>query len=68
MKNVINLHFCLSVLPSFVCPICLLQQCAAALLLWAWRVGDIDRLLFGTTAQHAAANAGSATFSAYVGS
>ena len=30
-----------------VCPTCRLQQRAASLLLWARRVGDIDRLLHG---------------------
>jgi len=52
---------------------CLIRH-AAGLLLWARRVEDIDRLLHGRRrnsagSQHgAAANAGSAMFSAYVGS
>jgi len=56
-----------------VCPIRPLQQRAAGLLLWARRVGDIDRLMHGrrssssgAAARRAAAYAGSATFSAYV--
>jgi len=53
-----------SVRPS-VCLIRPLQQRAAGLLLWARRVGDIDRL---APQQHEAgtANAGSATFTADV--
>jgi len=54
-----RLSVCLSVRAS-VCPIRRLQQRAAALLLWARRVEDIDRLLHGGAA--AAAIAGSATF------
>jgi len=44
------------------------------LLLWAWQAGDIDWLLSGTQQQlrcivmHAAANAGSATLLADIGS
>jgi len=49
-----------------------LQQRAAGLLLCARRVGDIDRLLHGrrrsSSSRAAAANAGSATLSADVGS
>ena len=43
-----------------------LQQRATGLLQWDRQVGDIDRLLHGGRRQHgaAAANAGSATFSA----
>jgi len=59
----------------FVCSIRPLQQRAAGLLLWARWVGDIDRLLHGRAPQQhgaaarcAAANAGSATFSADAGS
>jgi len=40
-----------------------LLTAAAGLLLWAWRVGDIDRLL-----QQLQANIGSATLSVLVGS
>jgi len=65
---------CVSVRLSF-CPIRPLQQRAAGLLLWARRAGDIDRLLHGrrrsstgAAARRAAEDAGSATFSAYVGS
>ena len=65
---------CVSVRLS-VCPIRPLQQRAAGLLLWARRAGDIDRLLHGrrrsstrAAARRAAEDAGSATFSAYVGS
>jgi len=47
--------------PTFVCPIRKLQQRTAGLLLWARRVGDIDRLL-----QQRRANAGSAALLAYV--
>jgi len=53
-----------SVRPS-VCPIRRLPQREAGLLLWARQVGDIVRLLQDGAA---AANAGSATFTADVGS
>jgi len=56
-----------------VCFICLLHVAAAGLLLWAGGAGDIDPLLPGAQQQRrritrAAANAGSATLSAAVGS
>ena len=54
----VRLSVCLS-----VCSIRPLQQRVAGLLLWARRVGDINRLL-----QQRRANAASATLSAYVSS
>jgi len=70
---VICASVCLSVCPIVRSP----QAAVAGLLLWARRVADIDRLLHGwwsalnsssATAWHAAANVGSATVSADVGS
>jgi len=62
--------------PSVCLSVCPIQPHAAGvgLLLWARRPGDIDRLLHGqvsssrAAARRAAANAGSATLSADVGS
>jgi len=39
----------------YVCPICLLQQHAEGLLLWALRAGNINRLLPGMSAAGVAA-------------
>jgi len=60
---------CLSVCP-YVCTIRPLQQRAAGLLLSSRRVGDVDRdrcTAGAAAARRSAANAGSATFSAYAG-
>jgi len=61
----------------YVCPICLLQQHAEGLLLWALRAGNINRLLPGmsaagmaafrsisTAARRSAANMGGVMFTA----
>jgi len=60
----------------FVCPVRLSHAAAAGLLRWARRPEDIDRSIAArpavsssrATAQHAAADAGSTTLSADVGS